>query len=198
MLETKEFLGPTRAKKFIAFLQKISQDRQIESFQEVLDFKMQQGNRSIRFFSEKKLLGLVDSFQTSISMQTEAHRTAKEAPQVLISGHDEVNLVIAQIENDVLHSLLKVTHLQISPLEAFNRIQEPEVAFLVQRKLEFLGLKKSASVVMKLQEVVKQNQFSPFQNFGAVIATLQLANDGNKSVRMLTEKTMLAVLDRWN
>jgi hypothetical protein len=197
-LEAKEFLGPTRAKKFITFLQKISQDRRIESFQEVLDFKMQQGNRSIRFFTEKKLLGLVDSFQTSISMQTEAHRTAKEAPQILISGHDEINLAIAQIENDVLHSLLKMTHLQISPLEAFNRIQEPEVAFLVQRKLEFLGLKKSASVVMKLQEVARQNQFSPFQSFGAVIETLQLANNGNKPVRMLTEKTILAVLDRWN
>ncbi|MGJ3249415.1 MAG: hypothetical protein ACFE0I_25500 [Elainellaceae cyanobacterium] len=85
----------------------------------------------------------------------------------------------------------------IHPLDAFNQISEPAVAFQVQRKLEFLGASTAKKVVAKLQEACKDMDGQSFQSFSEVLDALKV-KQGERSRRLISEERMLAVIDRWN
>ncbi|ARV61079.1 hypothetical protein BZZ01_22855 [Nostocales cyanobacterium HT-58-2] len=86
----------------------------------------------------------------------------------------------------------------ISPIDAFNRILEQEIAFQVQHKLElFLGASKAKKVVARLQEVCKQKNHQHFRSFSEILEILREEQKG-RSVRLISEEKMIQIIDRWN
>jgi len=85
----------------------------------------------------------------------------------------------------------------IPPMEALNRILEPEIALQVQRKLEFIGAKKAKKVVALLQEVSKRENHQPFQSFAEIVSVLKVPR-GDKSTKLISEGKMMEIIDRWN
>jgi len=77
----------------------------------------------------------------------------------------------------------------LPPLEAFNRIREPQVAKEVQSKLAALGNKKSQKIIELLQNYQKKNPEKPFTSFSDVLGAL------GKGV--LSKEKMLDVIDSW-
>jgi hypothetical protein len=85
----------------------------------------------------------------------------------------------------------------LPPLDAFNRIAEPEIALLVQQKLAILGPGKVKKVMLRLQEVSKQKNHQPFRSFADVVEALK-EQQPKKSVKLISEAKMLEIIDHWN
>ncbi len=82
----------------------------------------------------------------------------------------------------------------IPPIDSFNRILEPEIAFHVQRKLELiLGKSKGKKFVELLLEVNKRETYKPFQAFSEILDVLKSSN----GKRLISEVKMLDLIDRW-
>lgn len=84
------------------------------------------------------------------------------------------------------------------PLEAFNRILEPEIAYQVQRKLEFLGAGKARKAVEVLQERGRNKKYESFKSFIEVVDALKIPQKKGSPRRLISEEKMLALIDRWD
>jgi hypothetical protein len=105
---------------------------------------------------------------------------------------------LEQLKADLLATIEAKLPQPISPMDAFNRILEPETAFQVQRKLElFLGASKAKKVVVRLQEVSKDKKNQPFQRFSEILDILREQQKG-RSQRLISEEKMIHIIDRWN
>lgn len=159
--------------------------------------------------------------QSLIQKQLEILQSIEETkavhPSKLTSGNpSEVDLRIKNIESSIYNNQratvdaiaqLKVELLQeitrklpkpIPPLEAFNRISEPEVAHKVHRKIGS-GAK---AVVELLQERSRDRKHKPFKSFSEVLDALQVTQKTGKGKgklkRLISEKRMLEIIDNWN
>ncbi|XGV94256.1 MAG: hypothetical protein ACAF41_00025 (plasmid) [Leptolyngbya sp. BL-A-14] len=74
-------------------------------------------------------------------------------------------------------------------LEAFNRIDEPEITKEILGKLAGLGSKKAQKIVELLQAHQKKHHKQPFRGFGDVLEAL------GKGV--LSKEKMLDIIDSW-
>lgn len=197
--ELEKLLGTKKAKKIVDQLQddyNRKEHKLFESFDAVLNIlKVQQGKRAVGLISKEKMLKFIDLFQPSTSEQ-KANKQSHQLESFTKSSNQSFVTAIEQLQP--VFVVIKTRFRQyVSPLEAFNRILEPEIEVLVQHKLEFLGISKSRRIVEKLQEVSKQKSPQPFQSFAEVLNASKEIK-GSKSTRLISEKTMIAVLDRWN
>ncbi|NEP13028.1 MAG: hypothetical protein F6K14_23050 [Symploca sp. SIO2C1] len=116
------------------------------------------------------------------------------------SINNKYKLVFAELERqkaEILSVIERRLPQPIPPMDAFNRILEPEIAFQVQRRLEFLGTSKAKKILAQLQEISKCKDHKPFQSFTEISETLK-EKQKNRSVRLISEKNMLRFIDRWN
>ncbi|NER98969.1 MAG: hypothetical protein F6J86_34970 [Symploca sp. SIO1B1] len=114
--------------------------------------------------------------------------------------NNKYKLVFAELERqkaEILSVIEGRLPQPIPPMDAFNRILEPEIALQIQRKLEFMGTSKARKIVAQLQEVSKRANHKPFQSFTEISETLK-EKQKNRSVRLISEKNMLKFIDRWN
>lgn len=163
-----------------------------------------------------------DKNQAAIGQQLEILQTIEKTEQNLnqpiTSNQSEVDLRIKNLETSIKNSnnslvfaaidRLKVELLAaietrlpqpIPPLEAFNRILEPEIAFQVQRKLEFLGASTAKKVVAQLQEAKRRKKDQRFKSFTEILDELKVKQEKRgKLVGLVSEKRMLMIIDRWH
>lgn len=160
--------------------------------------------------------------KAAISKQLEIletiEKTNKDVPTSVstVTNSSEVDLQLKNLESSIKHNNEvfsdKIEELKtelfaelenklpkpIPPLEAFNRILEPEIALQLQRKLEFMGSSKAKKIVSGLQEVSKSENHKPFENFTEIVGLLKEKQKNNRTVRLISEEKMLALIDRWN
>jgi hypothetical protein len=106
------------------------------------------------------------------------------------NGFERIGSGFEQLKRELLEAIDSKLPQPIPPLDAFNRILEPEVAIAIQRRLEFLGAKKAQKIVARLQAMRQQDQKQGFQNFAEVLGALEKGQ--------LSQGKMLEVIDRWN
>lgn len=159
--------------------------------------------------------------KAAISKQLEIletiEKTNKDVPTSVstVTNSSEVDLQLKNLESSIKHNNEvfsdKIEELKtelfaelenklpkpIPPLDAFNRILEPEIALQLQRKLEFMGSSKAKKIVSRLQEVSKSENHKPFDNFAEIVGLLK-EKQKNRTVRLISEEKMLALIDRWN
>lgn len=83
----------------------------------------------------------------------------------------------------------------LPPLESFNRISEPQVAQQTLEKLNAaLGNSKAQQIVQNLQKYRKKKPEQPLSRFAEVI---EAVGKDSRGKRLLTELTMLKVIDTW-
>jgi hypothetical protein len=141
--------------------------------------------------------------------------TGHFSSQAITQNSSEVNLQIKNLESSIKNNnqffsrmleelkyeLLAAIDAKLPKpiplMDAFNRISEPEISVMVHRKLEFMGHKKNQKIVAKLQEISKQRKDKPFESFAEILDLLKV-KQGNKTVRLISEEKMLAIIDRWN
>ncbi|MBD1925569.1 hypothetical protein H6F74_04610 [Trichocoleus sp. FACHB-90] len=141
--------------------------------------------------------------------------TQEKPSQSTILNKSEIDLQIKNIEysiNNINHNFstaleqLKIELLAefeaklpqpIPPLDAFNRILEPQIALRVQHKLEFLGANKAKKIIAQAQEVSKCKNHKPFQSFSEISEILR-EQQKNRSVKLISENNMLKFIDRWH
>jgi hypothetical protein len=105
-------------------------------------------------------------------------------------GFERISGGFEQLKHELLNAIDSKLPQPVPPLDAFNRILEPEVAIEIQRRLEFLGAKKAQKIVSRLQAVKQQNNGPVFRNFAEVLGALEKGQ--------LSQAKMLEVVDRWN
>lgn len=99
----------------------------------------------------------------------------------------ELSAAIAQLKVDMLSAIDAKLPQPIPPLDSFNRILEPEIAHMVQRKMEFLGATKAQKIVSQLQANKPSQDFKSFRD---VLAALGKG--------FLAKEKLVDVIDRWN
>jgi hypothetical protein len=102
-------------------------------------------------------------------------------------GFQELSAAIAQLKVDILLAIDAKLPRPIPPLDSFNRISEPEIAHMVQRKMEFLGAKKAQKIVSQLQANKPSKDFKSFRD---VLTALSKGS--------LSQAKLLEVIDRWD
>lgn len=107
----------------------------------------------------------------------------------------QMNQAIAQLKAELLETIDTKLPKPIPALEAFNRIEEPAIAYDAINKMAFLGSKKAQDVVQRLQEFKRERQGQEFKNFAEVLGAIGKNSRGHK---ILSEAKMLEVIDRWN
>jgi hypothetical protein len=122
---------------------------------------------------------------------------AKNLESFRKNSNQRLVTVIEQLKTELLEIIKTRLPQPIPPLDSFNRILEPEIAFKVQGKLEELlsssrtkNPKKAQQIVVKLQDANKRNNHQPFQSFAEVLDILKVQR-GNKSMRLISEGKML-------
>jgi hypothetical protein len=96
------------------------------------------------------------------------------------------SIVIAAIQDTIPQPL--------PMLVAFNRIQEPAVVVQISKNLAFLGDKKVQKIVQMLQSARRKGR--EFQSFAEVLAILvEIRNQ--KQFKLVSDKKMLEIIDRW-
>lgn len=138
-----------------------------------------------------------NSSQSMILKQAETDLQIKNLESSIINGNKNFSTALEQMKAELLAAIETRLPQPISPLDAFNRILEPEIALQVQRKLEFLGASKAKKAVTQLQEVSKSKNHQSFQSFAEVLSVLRVQQKG-RAIRQISEKSMLAIIDRWN
>ena len=99
----------------------------------------------------------------------------------------DLGAAIAQLKVDMLLAIDAKLPQPIPPLDSFNRILEPEIAHMVQRKMEFLGAKKAQKIVSQLQANKPSQDFKSFKDVLAALSKGSLSKD-----------KLVDVIDRWN
>jgi hypothetical protein len=195
----KEILGDKKTGKVITSLQAMCRGEGhhcFQSFAEVLDaLKESRKNQAVRLISSKKMLLIIDFFQLENATDHNRKTEIKSSEYRLKVGEEAT--AVAQVQADLCTAIVVKFPKNISPLEAFNRVTEPEIAAYVQRKLEFLGIGKSQKIVQRLQSVSQNKNHQPLKSFSDVLKQLEI-KQGGRSSRLISEDKMIAVLDRWN
>jgi hypothetical protein len=97
------------------------------------------------------------------------------------------SIVIAAIQDTIPQPL--------PMLVAFNRIQEPAVVVQISKNLVFLGDKKVQKIVQMLQAARRKGR--EFQSFAEVLAVL-VETRNQKQFKLVSDKKMLEMIDRWS
>ena len=194
----EESVGASKAKKAVVRLRELCQHenhRPFQSFAEILNLlKEQQKNRLVRLISEEKMLAIIDSFQSETVNRSSTNQQTKNSR--FSSESNEILTVVTQFKTEAVSAIRTQFPKPTHPLEAFNRIKEPEISEQVQRKLEFLGIRKAEKIVQQLQIENQHKNHRPLQSFSNVLKVLNV-KQGDKSTRLISEGKMIAILDRW-
>lgn len=149
-----------------------------------------------------EILQVIENTQQGLSRpatskQTEIDLQLQNFGNSLSNYNQDLFAALEQMKTELLSAIEANSPKPVPPMDAFNRILEPEVAYEVQRKLEFLGANKAKKIVAQLQEVSKSRSHEPFHSFSEILDLLK-EQQKNRSVRLISEKNMLALMDRWN
>jgi histidyl-tRNA synthetase len=129
---------------------------------------------------------------------TETDLKLRNLESLVGNNHRAIINAISHLKAELIEEISAQLPKPLPPLEAFNRILEPEIAVQVQRKLESaLQIGKAKKVMEKLQEVSKNKNHTSFQNFAEVLAALKIEQKG-KLVGLISAEKMLVLIDRWN
>ena len=127
-----------------------------------------------------EILETIDNTQKDTSKSVSAVGNSSELDLKIknlessIKHNDEVfHSELEKLKTEILREIENKLPKPIPPLDAFNRIREPEVAFKVQRKLEFLGAKKAQKVVSRLQKLSNQENHKPYTSFSEDVTALK-------------------------
>lgn len=77
----------------------------------------------------------------------------------------ELGAAIAQLKVDMLLAIDAKLPQPIPPLDSFNRILEPEIAHMVQRKMEFLGIKKRRRLWVNCKPINRHKTLKVLKRF---------------------------------
>ncbi|NJN91167.1 MAG: hypothetical protein HC878_12890 [Leptolyngbyaceae cyanobacterium SL_5_14] len=154
--------------------------KQLEILQAVEDIKATQSTKPITASSSETDLR-IKNIESSIRKNQEA----------IVEAIDQLKIELMQ---EIAAQLPK----PIPPLEAFNRILEPEIAYKVQRKLEFLGAGKAKKAVELLQEISRDKKHKSFQSFAEVVDALKVPQKKSAPRKLISDQKMLALIDRWS
>lgn len=139
-----------------------------------------------------------NSPQSTTSKQSEVDLQIKNLESSIKNNNKLVFTAIEKLKTELLTAIDEKLPKPMPPLDAFNRILEPEIALQVQRKLELLlNANKAKKVVAQLQEVSKRENHQPFQRFDEILELLKVQQK-NQSQRLISEQMMLKIIDRWN
>lgn len=138
-----------------------------------------------------------DSSQTTTSKPSDIDLRIKNLESSINHNNKLVFTAIEQQKAEILAAIEAKLPQPIPPLEALNRILEPEIALQVQRKLEFIGASKAKKVVALLQETSKRENHQTFQSFAEIVAVLKVPR-GDKLTKLISEGKMMEIIDRWN
>jgi hypothetical protein len=108
---------------------------------------------------------------------------------------EQMKSAIAQLKAEMLEAIDAKLPRSIPALEAFNRILEPKIAHDALKKMEFLNSKKAQEIISKLQEFKQNHPDQEFKTFAEVAAAV---GKNNKGQRLVTEGTLIKLIDRWN
>jgi hypothetical protein len=138
-----------------------------------------------------------DSSQSTTSKPFEINLQIKNLESSINNINKNFSTALERMKHELLAEFEAKLPQPIPPLEAFNRILEPEIAFRVQRKLEFLGASKAKKIVAQLQEISKRKNHKPFESFTEISEVLR-EQQKNRSLKLISEKNMVKLIDRWN
>ncbi len=146
--------------------------------------------------NEKAIQQQIEVFQTLSMASSEGgaadtELTIKLNNLISAVAHLQKDVKVTAEENQkvILGAIDERVPKPLPALEAFNRIDEPEVAREVVDKLAGLGAKRAKRIVELLQSHRKQHPKKQFDGFGAVIEAL------GKGV--LSKEKMLDIIDSW-
>ena len=135
--------------------------------------------------------------QSTISNKSEIDLQIKNLESSINNINQNFSASIEQLKGELLAEFEARLPQPIPPLDAFNRILEPEIALRLQRKLEFIGASKAKKIVAQLQEISKRKNHKPFQSFTEISEVLR-EQQKNRAVKLISENNMLKLIDRWN
>ncbi|MCC5640115.1 hypothetical protein LC593_30655 [Nostoc sp. CHAB 5844] len=150
-----------------------------------------------------EILGTIEDTKQNVSpltipKQSEIELQIKNLESFIKNINKQYFTALEKQKAELLEAIEAKLPQPISPMDAFNRILEPEIAYKVQRKLELLLNTNSAKkVVAQLQEVSKRKNHQPFQSFSEILEILK-EQQKTRSVRLISEKKMIHIIDRWN
>jgi hypothetical protein len=162
-------------------------------------------DRLVVFVADKKNKNVIDlshssqkvSISKKIAEESHLDLQLSNLASLIRQNHEELSSEFQALSHGFRSELSSKLPQMLPPIEAFNRILDPQVALKVQRKLEFLGVGKARKIVHQLQDVSKTKEHKPFQNFTEVLDALAVKQNGRTS-RLMSEKKMIELLDRWN
>jgi hypothetical protein len=108
---------------------------------------------------------------------------------------EQMKAAIAQLKAEMLEAIDAKLPRSIPVLEAFNRILEPAIAHEALKKMAFLNSKKAQEIISKLQEFKQDHPNQEFKTFAEVAAAV---GKNNKGQRLVTEGTLIKLIDSWN
>lgn len=149
-----------------------------------------------------EILQVIEAPQQNLSQFTTSNKSEidlqiKNLESSINNINQNLSTSIEKLKGELLTEFEAKLPQPIPPLDAFNRILEPEIALRLQRKLEFLGASKAKKIVAQLQEVSKRKNHKPFQSFTEISEVLR-EQQKNRAIKLISENNMLKLIDRWN
>ena len=170
------------------------------AYRKALEFSPALPDRLTVFIADKKnetsirsQLDILGQIKTSSTTTTTGTTTSADDLRMnnlelrVSQASQELGAAIAQLKVDMLLAINAKLPQPIPPLDSFNRILEPEIAHMVQRKMEFLGATKAQKIVSQLQANKPSQDFKSFRD---VLAALGKG--------FLAKEKLVDVIDRWN
>ncbi|GJD23559.1 Chromosome partitioning protein, ParB family [Rivularia sp. IAM M-261] len=146
-----------------------------------------------------EILQLIDNTKQSLpnnttSTQVEIDLKLNNLESFIHNNNKILFEALEQQKTELLLAIESKIPQQTPPMDAFNRILEPEIAFQVQRKLELiLNASKSKKIVSILQEISKTKGHKQFQTFSDILERLKQQQKG-----LISQAKMIQIIDRWN
>lgn len=122
------------------------------------------------------------------NLESSLRKNSEYLESSLKESSKDVNSAIEQLKSEMLATIDSKLPQFLPPLEAFNRILEPEIHEQVIRKLAFLGKKKAEKLIKQIQSHQKQHR-TEFKHFNDI---LQILEKGT-----LSPEKMLEIIDTW-
>lgn len=149
-----------------------------------------------------EILQVIEAPQQNLPQSTNSNKSEidlqiKNLESSINNINQNFSASIEQLKGELLAEFEARLPQPIPPLDAFNRILEPEIALRLQRKLEFLGASKAKKIVAQLQEISKRKNHKPFQSFTEISEVLR-EQQKNRAVKLISENNILKLIDRWN
>jgi hypothetical protein len=101
----------------------------------------------------------------------------------------------ATLQSVIIAAIQETISQPLPMLMAFNRIQEPAVIVQISKNMAFLGDKKVQKIIQLLQAARQEGK--EFQRFAEVMAVL-VETRNQKQFKLVSDKKMLEMIDRWN